>query len=63
LPGFIHAEPDAEVTLHGFGDMLKRFLAHDPAAALVHPQSNYQRWLFNENGNYTFASVYNNFGG
>ena len=50
------------MTLEGFGDMLKRFLAEDPAATLIHPQSNYQHWLFNANGNYTFASIYNNFG-
>lgn len=59
--GFIHAEPDAVVTLDGFGDMLKRFLAQDSTARLIHPQSNYKRWLFNEQDEYTFASVYNNF--
>lgn len=41
--------------------MLKRFLAQDSTARLIHPQSNYKRWLFSAQDEYTFASVYNNF--
>jgi len=59
--GFIHAEPDAVVTLDGFSDMLKRFLAQESTPGLLHPKSNYQRWLLNDTNDYTFASVYNNF--
>ena len=59
--GFIHAEPDAIVTLDGFGDVLKNFLANG-GEEMTHPKSNYKRWLFNHNDEYTFASVYNNFG-
>ena len=50
------------VTLDGFGDMLKRFLAQESTPGLLHPKSNYQRWLLNDTNDYTFASVYNNFG-
>lgn len=60
--GFIHAEPDAIVTLDGFGDVLKRFLALDSTQAMLHPKSNYKRWLFDFNDNYSFAAVYNNMG-
>jgi len=62
LVGFIHAEPDAVVTLDGFGDMLKSFLALDTTQAMLHPKSNYKRWLFDWADNYSFASVYNNMG-
>lgn len=61
MAGFIHAEPDAIVTLEGFGDVLKRFLEQPSTAALIHPESNYRRWLLNDAGEYTFNSVYNNF--
>jgi len=60
--GFIHAEPDAIVTLEGFDTVLKRFLELESTQKMIHPKSNYRRWLFDFDGNYSFASVYNNFG-
>lgn len=53
--GFIHAEPDSEPTLEGFGDMLNRFVsAHE---ALIHERSNWKRWLLDAQGQYTRAAV------
>ena len=50
------------VTLDGFGEVLTRFLAQESTQRLLHPNSNYKKWLFNDNNEYTYASVYNNFG-
>lgn len=50
------------VTLDGFEDVLKRFLAEKSTQQLIHPESNYKRWLLNGTDEYTYAGVYNNFG-
>ena len=55
--GFIHAEPDSEPTLEGFGDMLNRFVSVPAHEALIHPRSNWRRWLLDAQGQYTRAAV------
>lgn len=60
--GFIHAEPDAVVTLEGFGTVLNRYLALDSTQKYLHPQANFKRWLFNADGTYSLHAFYNNFG-
>lgn len=42
--------------------MLNGFLKLPGVSKLIHPKSNYRRWLFDKYGRYNYVCFYNNFG-